>query len=260
MPLRDHLGELRRRLLIIIVVFIVTVLIIYFATPTLIDLMLETIEDELTGGLYVFTALGGFSIRFKVASFYSVIIDLPIIIWEIMAFILPALHDKERKWVVPTVIAAVVLFFLGMIFAYYIIQPSAFGWMIEQTSEFATALADAEDYLDMFMALEIGFGVAFEIPLVIFYLSVFHFVSYSTFRSQWRIVYVVLMVLSACVTPDASPVTMLLMFAVLVGLYEVSLAVSRYVIIKRDGEEGLKWGRDEYEDHKYEQEMAEDAV
>ncbi len=250
MPLFDHLGELRRRLTIVVVALLVTVIIVYMATPTLIELLIEPIENAMQGtSLTVTSALGGFSIRFSVAMFFSVIIDLPIIIWEIMAFFLPALKPNERKWVVPTVATAVILFFLGMIFCYFIIQQAAFSWMLDQSFAFADILADAEDYLNMIMLLELGFGIAFEIPLVIFYLSIFHIVPYRTFRSNWRYIYIVLMVVCAMVTPDASPVTMLLMFAMMLVLYEASLAVSRYVIIARDGKEALKWSREDYEQH-----------
>ena len=171
-----------------------------------------------------------------------------------MGFFLPALKPKERKWVVPTVAAMVALFFLGMIFCYFIIQPAAFGWLLDQTFEFANSIADAEDYLNIYMMLEIGFGIAFQLPLVIFYLTILHLVPYATLRGQWRFVYVGLMALSAIVTPDASPVTMVLMFAALIGLYEVALAVARYVLIARDGKASLKWTREDYEKHAFEEE------
>ena len=252
MPLFDHLGELRRRVTIIVVSVLVAAVVVYFATPALIDLMVDQIREAMRGGqLTVMTALGGFTIRFKVACFFAVIICTPIIIWEIMAFFLPALKPSERKWVVPTVAAMVFLFFLGMVFCYFIIQPAAFGWLLDQTYEFANSIADAEDYLSIYMMLEIGFGIAFQLPLVIFYLTIFHLVPYSTLRGQWRYVYVGLMVLSAVVTPDASPVTMLLMFAALIALYEVALAVARYVLIARDGKASLKWTREDYEEHAF---------
>ena len=248
MPIMDHLGEFRRRLTIIVVSVIVCSLIVYFATPTLIELMIDQIREAMRGGdLYVFSALGGFTIRFKVAVFFSVIICCPIIIWEIMAFFLPALRPNERKWVVPTVAAMVFLFFLGMIFCFFVVQPAAFGWLLDQTFEFAQSMANAEDYLNIYMLLEIGFGIAFQLPLVIFYLSILHIVPYKTFRQQWRFVYVALMALSAVVTPDASPITMILMFAVLIALYEDALAVARYIIIARDGKAALKWTREDYE-------------
>jgi len=82
--------------------------------------------------------------------------------------------------------------------------------------------------------------------LVIFYLVILHLVPYKILREQWRYVYVGLLVLSAVVTPDASPVTMALMFAALILLYEVALGVARSVIVARDGKAALKWTREEY--------------
>lgn len=250
MPLFDHLGELRRRLTIVAVALAVVAVVVYFATPALIDLMMEPIKEALHGKpLTVTSALGGFTIRFKVSLFFAAIICSPIVIWEVMGFFLPALTSKERRWVVPTVAAMVALFAFGMVFCYFVIQQAAFGWLIDQTYAFGDQLNDAEDFLNIFMLLEIGFGVAFQLPLVIFYLSILHLVPYKTFRAQWRMVYVGLMVLSAVVTPDASPVTMLLMFAALIALYEAALAVARYIIIARDGKAALKWTREDYEQH-----------
>ena len=143
MPLFDHLGELRRRLTIVVVAVLVAAVIVYFATPTLIDIMIDPIRSAMPEGteLTILSALGGFTIRFKVAFFFGVIICTPIIIWEAMGFFLPALHDNERKWVVPTVGAMVALFFIGMIFCYFVIQKAAFGWLLGQTTEWANLVA-----------------------------------------------------------------------------------------------------------------------
>jgi sec-independent protein translocase protein TatC len=254
MPLMDHIGELRRRFTIIVVSLLITAVVIYFATPTLIDIMLDPIRSSLPEGqdLTVISVLGGFTIRFKVAVFFGAIVCLPIIVWEIMGFILPALHEKERRWLVPTIGAMIALFFIGMVFCYFIIQPAAFDWLLAQSYDFANVIADAEDYLSIMMLLEIGFGIGFQLPLVIFYLSVLHVVPYKTFREQWRVIYVGLLVMVAMITPDGSPVTMLLMFAALVVLYEIALAIARQVIVARDGSAALRWDRNEYEEHAFE--------
>ena len=254
MPLMDHIGELRRRFTIIVVSLLITAVVIYFATPTLIDIMLDPIRSSLPEGqdLTVISVLGGFTIRFKVAVFFGAIVCLPIIVWEIMGFILPALHEKERRWLVPTIGAMIALFFIGMVFCYFIIQPAAFDWLLAQSYDFANVIADAEDYLSIMMLLEIGFGIGFQLPLVIFYLSVLHVVPYKTFREQWRVIYVGLLVMVAMITPDGSPVTMLLMFAALVVLYEIALAIARQVIVAWDGSAALRWDRNEYEEHAFE--------
>jgi sec-independent protein translocase protein TatC len=251
----DHIGELRRRFTIIVVSLLITAVVIYFATPTLIDIMLDPIRSSLpeSQDLTVISVLGGFTIRFKVAVFFGAIVCLPIIVWEIMGFILPALHEKERRWLVPTIGAMIALFFIGMVFCYFIIQPAAFDWLLAQSYDFANVIADAEDYLSIMMLLEIGFGIGFQLPLVIFYLSVLHVVPYKTFREQWRVIYVGLLVMVAMITPDGSPVTMLLMFAALVVLYEIALAIARQVIVARDGAAALRWDRSEYEEHAFDE-------
>lgn len=127
----------------------------------------------------------------------------------------------------------------GAIFCYFIIIPAGFEWLIGETSAVATALPDLENYVNMELLFMIGFGVAFELPLIIFYLSVFHIVSYAAFRSVWRYVYVGLLAGSAVITPDGSPVTLGLMYGALLSLYEISLAIARVVITAREGKEGL---------------------
>ncbi len=251
MPLFDHLAELRRRITIMVVSIVAAAIVVYMATPTLIDIMLDPIKSVLPEGssLTVLSALGGFTIRFKVSLFFGAIMCTPIILWQILGFFLPALNEKERRWVLPTMSAMVALFFLGMVFCYLFIQKTAFGWLIDQITEFATATINAEDYLSIMLLLEVGFGIAFQLPLIIFYLSILHVVPYRSFRINWRYVYVGLLVICAVVTPDASPITMILMYAVMLALYEVSLAIARHVIMLRDGKEALYWSRDEYAEH-----------
>ena len=256
MPLLDHLSELRRRLTIIVMCVLVTTLVIYMASPALIQILIDPIRQFMPDGgkLYVTTALGGFTLRFKVSAFFAVIVCCPIIIFQVLGFFMPALKPSEQRWVAPTVAALVFLFFFGMLFCYFIILQATFGWMLEQTADFAAVFANAEDYINIITLLELGFGAAFELPLIIFYLLVFHLVPYKKMREQWRFIYVGMLAASAVVTPDASPITMFLMFAAVIVLYEASLFVARRVLIARDGKESLKWTRDEYQEHKFNEE------
>ena len=93
MPLLDHLSELRRRLTIIIVCVLVTTVVVYMATPTLIQVLIDPIRQFMPDGgkLYVTTALGGFTLRFKVAMFFAVIVCCPILIFQTLGFFMPAL-------------------------------------------------------------------------------------------------------------------------------------------------------------------------
>ena len=239
MPLMEHLGELRMRLVRIVVVLLVAVCVFYLAAGTMGQFLLLPIADFLpksedgTVSLSFLNAFDPFTVKFKIAFWMSVVATSPIILWQFLAFFLPALKPNERKWFIPTFVAGVALFIFGTVFCYLIILHPAFQWLTAQTSDLGEVLPKAANYVDVIIKFEIGFGVAFELPIVIFYLVIFNIVPYKKLRSSWRFVYIGLMVFSAMVTPDANPVTMLLMFAALVALYEGSLLLARVVLAKR---------------------------
>ena len=242
MPLMDHLGELRRRLTIVVVSIIIGAVIAYFTTPTVIEILHDPFRN-IVPDLYVMTALGGFGTRFSIAIKLGIVMCTPMIIWQILAFFLPALKPNERKWVVPTVLLATLLFFAGAVFCFNFIVPTAFEWMVEQSNSIGTAMAQLEDYINTEILLLIGFGVSFELPLAVFYLAVFRIVPYASFRGAWRYLYVGLLVVAASLTPDASPVTLGFMYAVMISLYEIALAVTRVVVLAREGKKGLTESR-----------------
>ena len=239
MPLFDHLGELRMRLVRIVACLAIAVVVFYMATPTMGQFLLQPIFDFLpknADGSLALIALDpfeSFATRFKISIWASIVACSPVILWQILAFFLPALKPKERKWFVPTFAAAVSLFIFGTIFCYLIILDPAFQWLTDQAAGLGEVVPRASTYIDMIIKFEIGFGFAFELPLVVFYLVIFDIVPYKKLRGAWRTVYVALMVISAMATPDASPVTMLLMFAALLVLYEGSLLIARVVLSKR---------------------------
>lgn len=234
MSLMDHLGELRRRLVIVFVSLFVAACLLYLVTPQLVEFLVQPISAYLPeGGLVVLDPLGGFMIRFKVAFYAALVVCGPLVLWEFLAFFLPALKPNERRWFLPSFFVGVILFCVGVVFCYFFILPPAFAWMVAQTADVATVLPDAYSYLRLILGLEIGFGVAFELPLVMFFLIVTEVVPYAKLRRDWRGIYIALMVFSAMVTPDASPVTMLLMFAALIAFYEIALLLARIVLRKR---------------------------
>ena len=240
MPLFDHLGELRMRLVRIVACLAVAVIVFYMATPMMGQFLLMPIaeflpEDPATGfaSLQAIDPFEAFSVRFEISLFAALIACSPVILWQILAFFLPALKPKERKWFIPTFVVAVILFILGTVFCYAVILNAAFQWLTDQAMGLGFVAPRMSSYVDIIIKFEIAFGLAFELPLLIFYLVIFDVVPYKKLRSSWRMVYVVLMVLCAMVTPDASPVTMLLMFAAMIMLYEISLLMARIVLTKR---------------------------
>jgi sec-independent protein translocase protein TatC len=246
MPLFDHLGELRRRLTVIVVALLVASVALYFFAPFLILIIVQPVTDYLTAAgtpittadelklvLNTFGALEGFTLKFKVAIVFAVVVCCPIWIWQVLGFFLPALKPNERKWVLPTFFAAIALFIVGTVFCYLLILDPAFSWLLGQSRDISTVIPSAAEFINTILLFEMGFGIAFELPLVVFYLTVFNIVPYKKLRASWRGVYIVLMVVCAMVTPDANPITMIMMFAAMAVLYEGSLLLSRIVLTRR---------------------------
>lgn len=240
MSLLEHLGEFRMRLVRVVVCLLIATLFFYLATPTIAQLLLTPVAEYLpvneSGNvdLNVFGAFDAFSVRINIALWTALVACAPVVFWQILAFFLPALKPKERKWFIPTFFVAVFLFLLGVVFCYFVILNPAFGFLTGQASGFAVIFPEASQWIDIIIKFEIGFGCAFLLPLLVFYLTLFNIVPYKKLRASWRYAYVGLLIFSAMVTPDSSPVTMGLMFAAMVALYEISLLASRIAIGKRE--------------------------
>jgi sec-independent protein translocase protein TatC len=236
LPFFEHVAELRQRLLIIVITISIGSTILYFEPffSTILGWLLAPIDHLLPPeGLAIFGPFESFTFRFKVSLFAAIVVFSPIIVWQVLAFFVPALKPNERKWVLPTFLASALLFLAGAGFAYGVIMQPAFEFMFAQSGDMLTLIPSADRFLTGIGLLLIGFGLAFEIPIVVFYAIGFGVIPYKKLRASWRYVYAGLALVAAVATPDWSPVTMGLLGASLVVLYEASLLLARFVFGKR---------------------------
>lgn len=234
MPFLDHIAELRWRILLCAAVIAILTLPTYAFAGEILNLLLYPIKSILPSKvLYITGPFEGFTFRFKVSMWAALIIASPLIIWQAMAFFLPALRPKERRWFLPTVIAMVVLFLTGLVFCYFVILYPAVQWMLSQAFGPVANLPFAQQYASGVMLLMLAFGISFEVPVIIFYLIAFNVVPYAKFRENWRYVYVGLAIFAAVATPDWSPITMGSLFFALIILYEGSLFLAKIVFSRR---------------------------
>ncbi len=233
LPITEHLRELRYRLIIVAIVVFVGTVAMYFPAPHFYRFVMQPILHIFEGQDFILIKpFETFTLRFKTAFYSTVVLGSPIIIWQIMAFFLPALKPNERRWVVPTFAIMVVLFVVGIVFAHQIIIPTAFTWLAGQVWEGVAQMPEANEYFSGAVLLLLGFGIVFQLPVIVFYLLIFNVVPYHRLRSNWRIVYTVLAVLAAMATPP-DPVTMASFFLVLIALYETTMALARVILAKR---------------------------
>lgn len=234
MPFFGHIAELRKRLVIVASVLVVTAIGLYFVADPIFNLLVDPVRAALGDRpIIALRAFDPMMVRFKVALWAAIVLTSPVTIWQTLSFFLPALKPKEQKWFIGTFVAAVVLFLIGVAFCYFIILPASFAWLIGQAGSIMAFQAQATDIMTVVAYFLIGFGVAFETPVVVFYLTYFGVIPYAKLRENWRVVWVVIVIVASMITPDWSPVSMGALSAAMIILYEGSMLLVRVLLAKK---------------------------
>ena len=238
MPFFGHIAELRRRLVIVAAVLVTAAVGLYFLADPIFNWLVAPVSDALGDRpIIALRAFDPMMVRFKVALWAAIVLTSPVIIWQTLSFFLPALKPKEQKWFVGTFVAAVALFLIGVGFCYWLILPASFAWLVDQSGSIMEFQAQATDLITVIAYFLIGFGVAFETPVVVFYLTYFGVISYAKLRKNWRVVWVVIVIVASMITPDWSPVSMGALSAAMVVLYEGSMLLVRVLLAKKIAEQ-----------------------
>jgi sec-independent protein translocase protein TatC len=234
MPFLRHIAELRRRLVVVFSAVVVFAVVLYFFTDQIFSFLMRPVESVLAGGKPIaIDVLSPMTMRFGLAFWSAVVLCSPIIIWQVLAFFLPALRPKERKWFVPTVLAVLALFVMGAAFCYYVILGPSFVWLAGQAGDIMAFTPTAQNMVGVVEFFLLGFGVAFQTPVIVFYLVYFGVIPYKVLRANWRFVYLGATIAAAMITPDWSPVSMAALAGAIIVLYEISMALVRVVLRKR---------------------------
>jgi sec-independent protein translocase protein TatC len=234
MPFLKHLDELRKRMFVVFAVLSVGTVVAYFFTNPIYRFVLAPVWPILKGGAPIaIGVLDPMTVRFGLSFWAAIVVSSPIIVWQIMGFLLPALRPQERKWIIPTFISMVVLFAGGVALCYVVILPASFAWLADQAGTIMQFMPQAGDMLTVVEFFLLGFGVAFQTPIIVFYLVYFGVVPYHKLRDNWRIIYVTITILAAMITPDWSPVSMGALAIAMVVLYEGSMLVCRVMLARR---------------------------
>lgn len=234
MPFMSHMNELRKRLSVVVAVVGILTLAGYFFSDEIYRLLTGPMLPVIGGkGGYTFDILEAMSNRFRLGMFGAVVAGSPIIIYEVLAFFLPALKPKERRWFGWTSFAAGLLFLGGVAFCYfYILEPST-KWLVDQSGQTFELLLRAQSAMTFAMWFLAGFGMAFEVPVIVFYLVYFNVVPYATLRKNWRTVWVVIVVVASMITPDWNPWSMAALSASMVFLFEASMLLVRIMLSRK---------------------------
>jgi len=237
--LKPHLIELRKRLglsvLAIFIAFIIAFVfhenILEWITAPLNDALAQVakISKKAADGMVTTNQVGGaFFVALKVSFFAGLLGALPIILYQIWLFVAPGLYSNEKKMILPFVVGGTLMFFIGVLFAYYVVTPFGFQFLITFGSFLYTPLINIEDYVGFFTKIMMGFGLAFELPVFAYFLALLGLVTDRTLIDFFKYAILIIFVVAALLTPP-DILTQLLMAAPLVLLYGVSILIVRMV-------------------------------
>lgn len=219
MGLFEHLDELRRRLFMAVIALVIgTVGGVIVATP-----VLEFLQQPYGRAFTVLGPTGGVVAYFRVAMLVGAILAIPIITFEVLMFILPALTRREKRLVVASLPAITGLFIIGIAFAWFVLIPPALGFLEGFQPTLFKPEWTADLYLGFVTSLVFWMGVAFQTPLIFFVVSLLGMVSARMLIKNWRIAVIGSAVAAALITPTVDPVNMMLVMGPLMVLYLLSI-------------------------------------
>lgn len=227
-PFLSHLEELRKRLVICAIGVGAGFVIAYIFSERLFQLLVAPLKAVMPeGDQMIFTNLPEmFFAYIKVAFIAGILAAAPLIFYQLWMFIAPGLYQKEKKMAIPFVISSTILFVGGALFGYFVVFPFGFKFFIGFSNEYVKALPSVKQYFSFSMKLLFAFGIVFELPVIIFFLSKMGIVT-PQFLSQKRKYAILLTFALAAILTPPDVITQCMMAGPLIVLYEIGILVSR---------------------------------
>ena len=237
MGLLDHLGELRSVMIHSFFAALAATILCWFWSADLLDLLIRPIRDQ---GVYFTAPNEAFLVRLKISAVVGLFVVAPFIFFKIYGFILPGLYSKERRVITPLLLATTGLFYTGVAFAFLVVIPQVIDFLMSFGTAVMEPLIGVGPYFNFVTRLCLAFGLVFELPLLVLFLSVIGIVNPVILLKAWRYAIIVIVVMAAVLTPPdvisqvmmAGPVLLLYIGSVL-----ISIAVTRKRRKNEDAEE-----------------------
>lgn len=239
MSFLDHLEELRKRIINSLIAIGVAFGACWWIADTLFKMVARPITQAGVTSLIVSTPTEGFNLELKLAVMASIFLASPFILGQIWLFISPGLYRHERKYALPFIFFSSLLFVIGGLFGYFVAFPFALQFLIDWEKNMGTTvLINASEYFDLFIMVELGLAVIFEIPAVIFILARIGLVSGPFLLRNTRYAILISAVVAAVITPTTDIPNMMMMMVPMIGLYLLGVGVAYLFGKKRVKEPG----------------------
>jgi len=226
LSLVQHLGELRDRVMAAAIAIVATSAISFFFATNIIQILLIPSGQE---SLIALNPTESFTTYMRVALFSGIALSMPVILYELYAYIDPALHPNERRFALTLGPFVLALFVGGMLFCYFLLLPRALDFLINFGAPVIHNELRAADYLSFVTTFILGVGLVFEVPVIIYALIRLHVVSRAWLAKQRRYVFLLSFVLGALITPTPDPFNQSLVALPMYLLFELGLLLGRLV-------------------------------
>ncbi len=228
--LKPHIADLRKRLSISLAVIFVAFFACFAVYEPILNWMMVPVNAVLPEGttMVAIEVQETFFTALKVAFFSGFILSLPVIFWQFWLFLSPGLYANEKKFIVPFVFFATLMFLIGASFAYYIVVPIGFDFLINFGNTVVNVMPSIGKYVGFFTKLLFGFGVAFELPVITFFLATIGMVTDKSLKDFFKYAIVLIFILSALLTPP-DVLTQFLMSGPLIILYGISIMIAKAI-------------------------------
>jgi sec-independent protein translocase protein TatC len=238
MPFLDHLEELRRRLIWSIVSVAVAFGVSWLFVDDLYGLAKAPIQAHTAVQFAILRPQDIFSLYFKVALVAALFLAAPMVVTQAWLFIAPGLHRHERRWAIPFILSATLLFAAGGAFGYFIAFPAALGFLLDWiVAGGFTPMIDASEYFSLFFTIIVALGIIFQIPAVIFVLSRMGLVTAGVLARKFKYAVLGAVVIAAIITPTTDYANLLIIAGPMIALYGVGIGVAWLFGRRREADE-----------------------
>jgi sec-independent protein translocase protein TatC len=230
----SHLLELRERLLRSTVAVLIVFLPLAFYSNQLFTLVAQPLIDRLPEGTSIIatSVAAPFMAPLKLSLIAAVFVAMPYLLYQAWAFVAPGLYRHERRFALPLFVSSVVLFYVGVAFAYFIVFPLMFAFLTSTTPVGVRMMTDMSSYLDFVLLLFFAFGLAFEMPVAVVLLAATGLVKVDVLKKQRGYVVIGIFVIAAILTPPDA-VSQCFMAVPMYALYEVGIVLAQYLVRQR---------------------------
>jgi len=226
MTIWEHLAELRTRLIRCAIAVAIGVAVGYFLYPYLFTFLAQPYCD-LNNGKCLFQAFDPtepFFTRLKISTYFGIILAMPVLLWQIWRFVTPGLYAHEKRYAIPFVAAALVLFTLGASIAYWTLNP-ALQFLQGQAPSEVVSNYTVGSYVTLISLMMLAFGIGFEFPVLLVALELVGVLTPRKLLSWWRYAIVIITVVAAVITPSGDPISMLALALPMTLFYFISIAI-----------------------------------